>query len=131
MAEITINITGPLADVIEGDYLWTVAEDGTTIERLVIGVEYTTNSEGAWVVEYLKLSLVDVDEEDELDADDWDWVGPNHAFLTEKEAIEHKLEEINRDISEDEQELQDKRSIRHKLQRRLTVLTDGELFDGD
>ncbi len=129
MAEITINIAGPLADVVGGDHLWTVDEDGTATERLVLGVDYCTDSNGTWVVEYFKLSPTDVDEEDELDVDDWDWVGPRAAFRTEKEAIEHKLEEVNRDIAEDEQELQAKRSIRHKLQRRLTVLTDGELFD--
>lgn len=128
MAEITINITGPLADVVEGDHLWTVDEYGTATERLVLGVEYCTDSNGTWVVDYVKLSPEE-DEEDELDSDDWNWVGPRAAFRTEKEAIEHRLEVVDQDIAEYEQELQDKRSIRHKLQRRLTVLTDGELFD--
>ena len=129
MAEITINITGPLADVVEGDHLWVAHEDGTATERIVVGVEYATNSGGEWVVDYFKLSTAGVNEEDEPDDDDWDWFGPNSVFRTEKEAIEHKLEEVDREIADDVQELQAKRSIRHKLQRRLTVLTDGELFD--
>ena len=132
MAEMTITITGPLADIKEGDKIWTINDVGEAVKHTVIGVDYCTNSDGEWVVDYFRCVEGDLEGTTTTIPDDgWDWLTPGRAFLTEKDAIQNKITELDAEIYDDEECLHDKRSMRHKLQRRLTVLTDGELFDGD
>ena len=123
---LTIEITGPLADIQVGDTVW-VGDNGHAEERTVAGIEYEPRNDGTWGIEYFKILNPDADDED-----DWDWYSPANVFHTELDALQYLLDDVTRDIADDESRLRDRKRTQHELQRRITVLTDGEgLFDAD
>lgn len=123
MATVTMEVTGPLADIQVGDTLW-LADDGSDAlptARTVLRVEYEYNEvTNAWQVEGFRVTMSD--DDGEHDEDDWDWVHRSDCFRTEKEALEYMQRQLDEDAQDREQGLADLHRLQHQIQRRLMVL---------
>lgn len=124
MAQITMEVNGHMAEAKTGDRVWVLDGDRLPTERTILSVDYEhDNTSGVWQVEGFKVTMApDPDEEEEYDEDDWNWIHRSNCFATEKEALEHKQEELSEKVQDKEQELADLHRLQHQIQRRLLVL---------